>query len=423
MADTASFGVYPKQRASPRNETTAARLRGFISGLTGSETGGSVFDPQRGEEQSAKGAGEVASVAGDVPLPPLAALKASLLIPILRGVKGNAFAYKQVMLEHAVQLAERLKAKGASVDDIWHDAKVVENPRLGNDLKGPFEEKWLHEVSRRPGQSLFAPEHQMSRTEKEAFIKENYPSIHSGVDADSAAAIANILKGSIPRSGVYKGLPTKPGEVGTSELLVHPALEQYPHLKNVDFQMMNETLAKDTNVAKLPGGGYYPDIPAIQINKGSALFNPMSKWDPTSVATHELTHRVQHDMGMPQGGSPASMNLGWEEETAMSRMAEALRKMPDTQAQKIGVALDANANLHPHKRYENITGEQQARQAQSRDLMTQTERDIYPPISTTSASIEPKVWTVAKSMSDLKEAPEVNARAMIDALRKFRIIP
>jgi hypothetical protein len=338
-------------------------------------------------------------------------------------VKGNAFASKQAMLEQAVQLAERLKAKGASADDIWHDAKVVENPRLGNDLKGPFEEKWLHEVSRRPGQSLFAPEHQMSRTEKEAFLKENYPDIHSGIDKDSAAVITNILRGSIPRSGVYKGLPTKLGEVGTSELLVHPALEQYPHLKQIDFQMMNEALAKDINAAKAPGGGYYPDIPAIRISKGAALYHDRSKWDPTSIAIHELMHSVEHNMGMPQGGSPTFMELTPGQETAMSHMAEALRKMPDVQAQKIGVALDANADLHPHKRYENITGEQTSRQAQDRDLMTQGERDITPPISTTNASIEPKVWTVAKSMSDLKEAPEVNARAMMDALRKFRILP
>jgi len=423
MADTASFGVYPKQRASPGNETTAARLRGFISGLTGSETGGSVFDPQRQEEQSAKGAGEVASAVGDIPIPPLTALKASLLIPILRGVKGNKIASRQADLERMVQLAEELRNKGASPTEIWHDAKVVEVPRVGNSAQGPFEEKWAHEVSRRPGEALFAPEHQMSSTEKEAFLKENYPNILTGIDSDSRAATANILRGKIPRSGTYKGLPTKSGEVGTAELLQHPALEQYPHLKQVDFQMMNEALDPNAKFAKLPGGGYYPDIPAIQVNKGSALYNDVSKWDPTSVATHELQHRVQHTMGMPQGGSPEGMNLLPEQELAMSRMAQALRKMPDLQAQKIGTALEANVDLVPQKRYENITGEQQARQAQIRDLMLPIEREAIPPISQTHASIEPKIWSTAKAMSNLDEMPTYNAKAMMDALRTFRILP
>jgi hypothetical protein len=264
----------------------------------------------------------------------------------------------------------------------------------------------------------------MSRIEKERFLKENYPDFHAGTVPEASAAQENILKNPVPRPGIYKGQPTKLFDTGTTELIRHPALDQYPELSKVDFRMLNEDLSPDPRIAKQPWGGYYPSVPAIAVSKGTSVYGAHQKFDPTSVAEHELQHRVQHTMGMPQGGNAGLVKFdpGFEDEQAREIVHE-LRQSKNPYGRSVGDALDANMQLDPHARYENITGEVQARQAQDRDLMSQDMRDATTPISRLPESVDPAVWQALRSQINVNSSPEEKARSLINILRANRNIP
>jgi hypothetical protein len=278
--------------------------------------------PQFKRNKEGSRAGAVLDAAGLLPVGTAlkgggaAASQAGLLIPVLRGRRAAKSAGLQSDLERAVLAAEDLKSKGATRRDIWNDVKLAEVDRLDQNPRGPFEAKWLHEMSREPGAPLFSPYASMATNDKIDWLTKNYPQLlKSNAGEEAESMVENTLLNQMLIPGEYK----------LDEALDHPAFEQYPLLAEGKLRFMTDVLDKDPRIAMRPGGSFYRDLDLVDVNQGTGLQGPYSEFNPTQVIQHELQHAVQAKMGMPRGGNVPEMTTTPEQDTAMLELVDALR--------------------------------------------------------------------------------------------------
>lgn len=359
-----------------------------------------------------------ADMAGALPVgTALNASKASLLIPIIRG--RNADKLAEANLLKRAELADQIKAQGATRGDIWHDAQVSEVIRPTNRGRAFDNGKWLHELE--TPKDLFSPYASMAENDKIDLLArpENIMFAERLRKAPAGWPEARMYQNVFDNVAPVPGTGYKVGDV-----VDWPELgAQYPEIL-------------DTNLDVMPKGGkpmkggsrgsYYPSENRIVINPRTLVENPDSIGSPRGNLLHEVTHGIQEKFGMPGGGSEGF----WDPQRQMYMMdvVNELRALQQTGARKdyedAGILirqLYPQANRGSFAQYENLMGEAQARAASTRDLRSPSVRKVEEPLEAYDASrglVDPDLWSQAMGNAALGTRTDKAASNLVNWLRR-----
>jgi len=280
-------------------------------------------------------------------------------------------ADKATDLVKQIELAEKLRAKGASKQDIWNAAKLEEVNYGVHSSRDPLEGKWGREADVTTANTKFAPWFEATQNDKTdlanrlGFIETpEYQQLHMPREDKLPLSMALDSKG------------------------VEDLAEQYPELASINMQFQ-------------PGrnyfGQYNPSDFTAQIG-GKTMFDSRKDYQPLLVALHELQHGVQHKTGMPSGGTPGPLSDRTRD--LLPGVLNYLRQSGEDWNTRLADRLDKGMTTSDHKRYEDLIGEKQARAASDRAAASQSYRDITPPSMTqtgiTEEGMHPYLWRLSE---------------------------
>lgn len=298
-------------------------------------------------------------------------LAAGVTVPIMRGMNASKGATADLV--KAVQLAETMRAKGATVKDIWRAAKVEPTEGVTAATKDPLKGKWSHELVF--PKDMFG-KHAMKPQDKFDVLDSYglpYPATDEG--------ISELLKLEAPKRGSYT---LKNFELGDFA-------EQYPALARKIQLNAYEDYRGPTSYGNYFGGtaSVYP--PTLLGNTGDKLLTPRG------TAIHEIRHGIQRELDLPTGANDEVMKLSSDATSNLEDIAEELGVRAEYLMQ--GSAEDEGrkmlllsqqlrnvASKTPFQRYESVLGEITANADATRDTWTPAMRELIPPSHTQKTS-------------------------------------
>lgn len=206
-----------KQRASPRNEKAAARLRGFVSGVTGGEVEGSVFDPERAEEVAANRASSAGAVLADLLTSVPGGAAKAMLIPAWTLFKGNN---QKAWATH--NLAKSLRKGGSDWQDVWDKTKLSPNP--GFHERSPESNRFISEVGAGDWDlPVKAGQHKLKDVYKNAELYDLDKSlknidVHVKKSGDAWDEAPAMYRGDVGKQGTIEFYLDKMGDYGSQDL-------------------------------------------------------------------------------------------------------------------------------------------------------------------------------------------------------------
>jgi len=344
-----------------------------------------------------------------------AAAKASLLIPIIRG--RNADKLAEANLIKRAELADALKAQGATPGDIWHDAQVSEVLRPTNRGRKADEGKWLHEIA--APKDLFSPYASMADNDKFDLLGRPENMLFAEKLRKSSPSSPEARE----YSNVFANDSLIAGEGPARDALDWPELDaQYPSILDMKMEFHPKSVAMNSHTR----GEYDPRANKATVFPASMTENPGDTGAPRRVLMHEMQHGVQQNFGLPTGGAPGAWDS--QRQAYMMDLVNELRRL-----QKSGDAKTFNdaeiliqqiypqANRTEYEQYKNLMGEAQARAVSSRDLLTSREKAASHPLevyNNTRGLVDSDLWYAAMANLRNHKPTDVAAANLVNWLRQ-----
>lgn len=455
-----------RQRAAPRNERAAARVRGFGEGLTGEENpSGALDNPQYAEDARAGfDAGNWTSIGSDMPGGALlgGAKSLAMMVPFIRGL--NKVPKIAADLEKRALSAEQHFRKGSDPDLMRRDVGMEVVPRTDPHVRTPMTGKFQHEVETPTGDAVIRTDARMLDKHKidalsewgmggggeDAFkvldrwtvddspvkkLRQTTARWHRNpadqwaerekkrrlLDAEPGAEhvlanLRNMESAVLPVAGSGKlGDAVDMGEL----------FQQYPELANRGLKIF-----PDMSLPSSKLGMYDIGEKTLEVHPGAMLGSRAAGEDPVGIIGHELSHGIADMTNSPQGLA-SGLRLNVVQRQQMEDISKVLRKDNDPTVQRLGQSILVNANASPHQQYLNNFGEAGARISGKRMHLTQAEREAR----STSSMLDTNkdgLWEwqtqgMIKKMLDpndpmSQQTAAEQAEFLVDALRRFNIL-
>lgn len=333
-------------------------------------------------------------------------LAAGVTIPIMRGMNASKGATADLI--KAVQLAETMRAKGATTKDIWRAAKV--EPTEGMEAAGktdPLKGKWSHE--------LILPENMFGKHTMGPLDKFDVLDSYGLPYPDTDAGITALLNLEAPRRGSYSLKDLELGDFG----------EQYPYLTKKLRLNAFEKNEGPTSYGNYFGGTASIFPPTLLGNDGGKILTPRG------TAIHEIRHGVQDELGLPTGANAEVMKLPYATLGNFEDIAEELgvraeylmQGSSEDEGRKmllLSQQLRNVAGKKPFDRYESVLGEITANTDSLRDTWSPSMRELIPPSHTQKISpqhtIEYSAFDAAKAAANPKAGGDKSIEGRTDRL-------
>lgn len=337
-------------------------------------------------------------------------LAAGVTIPIMRGMNASKGATADLV--KAVQLAETMRAKGATTKDIWRAAKV--EPTEGMEAAGktdPLKGKWSHE--------LIFPKNMFGKHVMNPYDKFDVLRSHNIPQEQlTTRAIEALVNLEAPKRGSYS----------LKDLELGDFAEQYPNLTNKLRLNAFEQNPGPSRYGNYFGGTASIFPPTLFGTDGKAGTRVLT---PRGTAIHEIRHGVQDELGLPTGANAEVMELPDDTLGNFEDIAEELgvraeylmQGSSEDEGRKmllLSQQLRNVAGKKPFERYESVLGEVTANTDALRDTWSPSMRELIPPSHTQKISpqhtIEYSAFDAAKAAANPKAGGDKSIEGRADRL-------